>query len=359
MAIRSIAEPRNGDEEACRSGVLSPILGSGHEASDVSPRGRRPHPHPAAGGGRPRDLVGARGRASQHGAGAPLSRPLPDRGGGSRGRDLAGRAEGARDLPRSRVGRPPELLRAGSARARRLSAVADGGPRGFVGSAGAEPPAPAREPAAERGQARDVPAHAPDRRAAGLGSGDRPRRRPLGDLGHAPLAPGGKDPSHPGRGHDAGELRLGPGRRRRHGRDDRGSQGRGGRHHRGPGAAGGHARERGLRVARPRARRGGVHGRPHPRRRDRLHRVQPRQVVALHGGNRGPARVARGPAPPVALAAVRGRGRRARALPRSHAPGRPTVRRPPAPAHRRVQPRSAAARRCRSSPTSPSPSSRG
>src|SRR6266403_5529188 len=189
MAIRSIAEPRGAYEEACRSGALSPILSNGHEASDVSPRRRRPHPHPAAGGGRPRDLVGARGRASQRGAGAPLSRPLPDRGGGSRGRDLPSRAEGARDLPRPRLGRPPEVLRAGAARARCLSTVVDGGPRGSVGPAGAEPPASPREPAAERGRARDVPAYAPDRRAAGLGSGDGPRRRPLGDLGHAPLAP--------------------------------------------------------------------------------------------------------------------------------------------------------------------------
>src|SRR6266851_4855512 len=158
MAIRSIAEPRDAHEEACRRGGLSPILVSDHEASDVPPRHRRPDPGPAAGGRRGRDLVGPPGRASRHGAGAAVPRPLPDRRGGPRGRDLPGRAQGARGLRRSRLDRSAEVLRAAGAGARGLSAAADGGPGGSLGPAAAEPPAPAREPAAERGRSRRVPA---------------------------------------------------------------------------------------------------------------------------------------------------------------------------------------------------------
>src|SRR6185312_1932604 len=85
-----------------------------HEASDLSPGGGLPDAGPAARGGRPRDLVGASGRAARHGAGAALPRPLPHRGGGSRGRDVPRGPPRARGLGRSRLGRSAEILRAGA-----------------------------------------------------------------------------------------------------------------------------------------------------------------------------------------------------------------------------------------------------
>src|SRR5262249_59113638 len=122
-----------------------------------------------AGGRRRRALVGAPGRAAHRRAGTAVPRPLADRGGGPRARDFPRGAEGPRDLQRAELHRSAEVLRAGAPGARSLPAVADGGARGSLRATGAEPPAPARQPAAERSRPPDLPTPAADPRATGVG----------------------------------------------------------------------------------------------------------------------------------------------------------------------------------------------